>query len=61
MPAIEDILIRSDSLDKVKDERVIDLIDVVRKFDSKQKTIKQIVNNQLLPLYENYLRKMNLD
>ena len=33
VPVVQKLLIQYDSLDKVKDEKVIDLIDVLKKFD----------------------------
>ena len=43
VPFVEAILSRFDSLDKVKDGRVIDLLKVVQKFDSSQKIARKIV------------------
>jgi len=61
VPVIDKILIQFDTLDRVKDERLIDLVDLIKKFESQDKCIKQLVNNRIYLLYENYLKKINLD
>ena len=61
VPFVEAILSRFDSLDKVKDDRVIDLLKMVQKFDSSQKIARKIVETKVIPLYEHYLSRLNFD
>jgi hypothetical protein len=61
VPQVEGAMNRFDSLDKANDERIIDIIDVIRKFDTQGKAVKRIVEDKIMPLYESYLRKVDLD
>lgn len=61
MPHVESMLNQADSLDRIRDERIIDLMDVVNRFDDKQLVNRKIVLDRVFPLYENYLNRMNLD
>lgn len=61
VPHVESMLNQSDSLDRIRDERIIDLMDVINRFDDKQLVNRKIVLDRVFPLYENYLNRMNLD
>lgn len=61
IPHIDRILGRSDSLEQVKEERVIDLINVVCRFDERQTAIKKMLQERIIPLYDNYINRLNLD
>ena len=58
---MESMLNQADSLDRIRDERIIDLMDVINRFDDKQLVNRKIVLDRVFPLYENYLNRMNLD
>ena len=61
LPAVQSALKQADSLDQVKDERLIDLIDLINKFDSKQQIVKSLVPEYLTPLYEHYVRNLRME
>ena len=36
-------------------------MDVIKKFDSTNKIVSKIVDQNLIPLYETYIKKLNLN
>ena len=61
LPHVDRVLAQSNSLDQVKEERVIDLINIVNKFDTQQTTIKKILQEKIIPLYDNYINQLDLN